>query len=652
MAKKKAKPTAAEKINAAIKPALQILRPPEDITIDQWADKYRYLPPSSAEPGLWRTDRTPYLREVMRAISDPHVSKVVMVASSQVGKTEAELNAIAYFIDQDPGNILFVHPTVEDARKFSRIRIEPMIENCPRLKGKVQEVKSKARGKSKANTILQKAFPGGTLTLTGSNSASALSSTPARYIIGDERDRWAFSAGREGDPWALAEARQTTFYNAKAIEVSTPTVKGKSNIEYSFYKGTQEHYCKQCPECGEYREIVFEDVRYEPIVTKIHGKKQWEIKDGVSWVCPVCGCVSSEDTMRRQPAKWIADNPDAYDKKGIRSFWLSAFCSPWMSWEKIAIEFCEAGNDPEKLQVVFNTRLGKLWEDRGDLMDEDVLLARREDYGTRADNSPVELPDGVLLLTCAVDVQDNRLEYEVAGYGKYFESWGIKRGFIMGDPNQDEVWDRLDAVIDRVYYFKNNHGLAISITLVDSGGHCTQSVYEQCRKRQYKHVFAIKGKAGSDGIPYIRPATKVPIRDNKKITCWLYTIGVDAGKSAIMNGLKKTTPGAGYYHFPANPDAGYDATYFAGLLSEKCEEVETSSGVARWRWVKLKGHERNEPLDLRNYNNAAVKILNPDFDELARALYGLEDDRPKVESPPARKPKRTGRTVNKYYDSW
>ena len=163
----------------------------------------------------------------MQAFTDPKVHKIVMVAASQVGKSELELNIIGYIIDQDPGSILYVHPTIDDARKFSRLRVAPMIRDSKPLKAKVHDVKAKDSG----NTILQKSFPGGMLTLTGSNSASALASTPARYIIGDERDRWATSAGTEGDPWALAEARQATFYNAKAVEVSTPTIKGASNIE-------------------------------------------------------------------------------------------------------------------------------------------------------------------------------------------------------------------------------------------------------------------------------------------------------------------------------------------------------------------------------------------------------------------------------------
>ena len=224
-------------LNASAAKSVRHYRPPEALTVSEWAEKYRRLSPeNSAEPGPWRTSRTPYLREPMDAFTDPKVRKIVMVAASQVGKTELILNIIGYIIDQDPGSIVFVHPSIDDARKFSRLRIAPMIRDSRPLRTKVADVKTRDSG----NTILQKAFPGGMLTIVGSNSASGLASTPARYIFGDERDRWARSAGTEGDPWGLAEARQASFYNAKSVEVSTPTVKGASNIETSFYQGTQE----------------------------------------------------------------------------------------------------------------------------------------------------------------------------------------------------------------------------------------------------------------------------------------------------------------------------------------------------------------------------------------------------------------------------
>lgn len=636
---------AARKLNVAIGPAIRNFKPPEDLTVAEWADKHRRLSPeNSAEAGPWRTSRTPYLKEPMEAFTDPKVRKIVMVAASQVGKSELELNIIGYIIDQDPGSILFVQPTLDDARKFSRLRVAPMIRDSKALKAKVSDVRTRDSG----NTILQKSFPGGMLTITGSNSASALASTPARYILGDERDRWAISAGTEGDPWALAEARLATFYNAKSIEVSTPTIKGASNIEDSYYQGTQERWHHCCPECGEYGEILFDRIHFEHTTTKVRGKKAYKITGPIEWICPHCGSLIPEKIMRRQPAKWVAENPDAY-ADGTRSFWLNAFSSPWTPWEKIILKFLQAKDDPERLKVVFNTLLGELWEDRGQAVDEDTMLARCEDYGTNSDGSPVELPEGVLVLTCGVDTQDNRLEYEVVGHGHYGETWGIKKGYIMGKPDNKEVWEQLDDVIDHVYRFKNSdRRLRISITCVDSGGHYTQEVYAACRARKNKRVFAIKGKGG-DGIPFVTPPSKVAIKDNKKITCWLYNLGVDAGKAAIMSNLKVQEPGPKYCHFPRGESYGYDSYYFNGLLSEKLELTQTRRGNS-WAWVKLPGHNRNEALDCRNYALAGFKIIDPDTQAVERRLKNLPEK--KAPKKAVVQQQRRIKPTTTYYDEW
>lgn len=616
-----------ENLNAVYSKAVSAFAPPEALTVSEWADKYRRLSPeSSAEAGPWRTSRTPYLEEPMRSFSDPKVRKVVIVAGSQIGKTEAELNCLGYIIDQDPGTVIFVHPTLDDARKFSRLRVWPMIRDTARLRRKVED---RASGKDVAKTLLNKSFPGGMLIMTGSNSPSALASTPARYIIGDERDRWAISAGDEGDPWALAEARQTTFYNAKAIEVSTPTIKGASAIEASYNKGTQERWCSQCPECGAWHDITFDDIRFTPVATKIDGRTVWSLDGDVEWACPSCGCLSSEQTMRAQPAKWIAKNPDAYESNGVRSFWLNAFVSPWTSWKKIALRFLEAKDDPQRLQVVYNTLFGQLWEDRGDLVEDDDMMARREDYGTRDDGTPVEVPDGVLVLTCGVDTQDNRLEYEVVGHGRWHETWGIEKGIIYGRPDDDATWERLDSVISHIYRFRDGRGLRVSMTCVDSGGHYTQEVYERTRARQPMMVFAVKGKGG-ESVPYTAVPTQVAIR-NKRQKAWLYTIGVDSGKAQIMSSLKVQEPGPKYCHFPKRPECGYDEAFFSGLLSERLV-LSRSRTSSKWQWEKIPGHERNEALDCRNYALAALYIVNPDFDRLENEINGTGNPKPKKQT--------------------
>ena len=631
-------------VEKTFKKAFENYRPPADLTVSEWAEAHRVLSrESSAEAGPWRNERTPYMVEIMDAFTDPQVEEITVVASSQVGKSECELNMIGYIIDQDPGSTLYIQPTLDDAKKFSRIRIAPMVRDSKTLKRKVADIKSR----DSSNTMLQKSFPGGMLTLVGSNSASGLASTPVRYVIGDELDRWALSAGTEGDPWKLAEARTTTFYNRKKVAVSTPTDKGSSKIAELYDKGTQEKWCIQCPDCGEWHAVVFDNVRFDFDTVK-NGKKKDYIIKSIEWCCPSCGCLSSEERVRKQPAKWIADYPEAYER-GHRSFWLNGFSSPWQPWEKIIYAFLKARHDPQQLKVVFNTMLGELWEDRGDLVDEDTMLARREDYGKREDGTPVELPEGVLVLTCGVDTQDNRLEYEVVGHGHFGETWGIKKGIIMGDPHYLDVWNRLDDVIDHVYRFKDPaKGLKISMTFVDSGGHKTQDVYRECAKRLNKNVFAIKGKGG-DGIPYTRPPSKVDIivDGKKKGKAWLYTIGVDSGKADIMGSVEVQEAGAKYCHFPRDERCGYDANYFNGLLSEK-KVMKTERGRTRWAWVVLPGHERNEPLDCRNYALAAFRTIDPDMDAMEKRLRNTHEPKEK----PAAKTRARVRKSHSAYDGW
>lgn len=633
-----------KRLNAVIGKVLAGMKPPDDLTVTEWAEQNRRLSAeSAAEPGPWRTERTPYLREPMNAWTDPKIRHIVMVAASQVGKSEFLNNCIGYVIDQDPGSILFVHPTTIDAKEYSKLRIAPMIRDCPTLRKKVSDPKSRDSG----NTILQKTYPGGILTMCGSTEAHALASKPIRYVLGDERDRWALSAGNEGDPWDLAMARQTTFYNAKSAEVSTPTVKNASAIEAAYATGTMERWKSRCPHCGEYHEIQWADIRFEHDEIIVAGKKTYKVRS-VCYACPGCGCISTEAEMKRAPARWEADNPAAYEQ-GTRSFWLNAFVSQWASWESIILKYLNAIGSTRKMQVVYNTCFGELWEDRGDLEDEDSLMARREEY-------PAELPEGVLVLTAGVDTQDDRMEYEIVGHGHFGETWGIEKGIIMGRPDDDAVWAQLDELVfDRVLRFENGVGLKMSMSFVDEGGHFTQEVRMQCRARLGKKVFCIKGMPGSDK-PYTAPPKKqkIIIKQTAVGTCWQYQIGVDSGKEVIMDNLRVQTPGAKYCHFPKRDD--YGSGYFTGLLSEV--KVYDPNKKQPWQWKKIPGHERNEALDCRNYALAAFKVLPKNLDEIDRRLKEAGGERAPapvatpVMPPPAAKQRPKRRRGKKYYDDW
>lgn len=620
-------------LNLTLKKAVERFRAPEQITVSEWADKYRKLSAeNSAEAGRWKTSRTPYLKEIMDAFKDPRVHRLVVVSSSQIGKTECELNMLGYAIDQDPGGIMFIMPTVDVAKDFSKRRLAPMIRDTRNLRKKIAEAKSRDGD----NTVLKKSYPGGMLTLVGSNAPAPLAGTPARYIFGDERDRWAKDAGGEGDPWKLAEARTITFYNYKMVEVSTPTIAGSSAIEESFHTGTEEYWCVECPHCREYVFIEFEHILYEHTSKKSNHKTKYMVEKA-EFACPECGCISSENEIRKQPHRWVAKNPDAY-RNGVRSFWINAFSSPWMDWKTIVLRYLEAKSDPEKLKTVYNTLLGKVWDGEVYVDDtDDEMLAKREEY-------EAELPEGVLCLTCGVDTQDNRLEYEVVGYGFEGENWGIERGVIPGKPSDEDVWERLDGIIDKVYRFKDGKGLKVSITFVDSGGHYTQEVYEQCNRRLNKKVFAVKGKDG-EGRPYtdVPKKTKI-IREDKVIgEVWFYLIGVDSGKVKIMSMFGDADEQK--WHIPTNPDKKYGASFFNGLLSEKMVFKNK-----KWTWEKIPGHNRNEALDCRNYANAAFDALKPNLHALYRNLKEMKINKTNIQKTVYKKQQK--RRSIEYGDDW
>jgi phage terminase large subunit GpA-like protein len=602
---------------------LEMFRPPRRRLVSEWADENRVLvTESSSEPGRWRTDRAPYQKEIMDAFNAPGIWRIVVKASAQVGKSEIELNMMGSAIDDDPGPILYVQPTDDVAEDYSKRRIAPMISACPTLRDKVY----KAKGRDSANTITMKSFPGGSLAIIGANSPSGLASKPVRYLFFDEVDRFPASAGTEGDPIELAERRTETYKrNRKIVLTSTPTVKGASKIERAYLEGTQEEWHVQCPHCGEYNYLKFDDVKFDKSEYDANGKKAYKVHR-VYWRCPVCGGESGEHDMKRQPAKWVMRNANAL-ADGIRSFRLNAFMSPWSDWKDIVMKFLRAKDDPQLLQVFYNTMLGELWELRDRTGLPEKLHARREHYDA-------EVPKGVLVLTMGIDTQDNRLEYEVVGWDRNEQSWGISRGVIPGRADSEGVWAEVDALLDREWKMKNGMKLRVMGTFVDSGGHFTTEIYRQCAMRSNKRIWPIKGEQGM-GKAYVRPMKRMSGKNN--VTGFM--ISVDAGKEAIMYAAEVNEPGPRYMHFPLDYRAGYDEEYFRGLISER-QVMHRRGGQSVVTWEKI--YERNEPLDCRDYARAVYRYFNWNFDKMEAAL-GYEqavDTEPTAQTQPVKKKRK------------
>lgn len=584
---------------------LSMFCPPKKQTVSEWADENRVLvSESSAEPGSWRTDRAPYQREIMDAFTQLGVWQIVIMASAQVGKSEIELNMMGYAIDNDPGPMLYIQPTDKVAEDYSKRRIAPMVQACPTLRKKV----FKAKSRDAANTITMKTFPGGSLAIIGANSPADLASKPVRYIFMDETDRFPASAGTEGDPQELAEKRTETFrHNRKIVKTSTPTIKGASKIEHDYMTGTQEEWHVECPHCKKYSFIKFSDIKFDKEEFKNEkGDADYHVHD-VRWECPACGMTSPEYITKRLPGKWVAKNPKAIDN-GVRSFRLNAFMSPWSDWREICWKFLKAGKDHEKLKVFMNTILGESWEIYESNGLEDKLHKRREHYDA-------EVPNGVLVLTMGIDTQDNRLEYEVVGWDRAGQSWGINRGIIPGRADAAGVWEEVDLLLDKQWQLQNGMKMKILATFIDSGGHFTQDIYKQCAKRSTKRIWPIKGEGG-EGKQYCRPMKRSNGESMK------FLIGVDDGKSGIMYEAGIEEPGPNYMHFPIDYRAGYDMEFFRGLISERMV-IHRSKGKSVVTWEKIR--ERNEPLDCRNYARAAYRYFNWHFDDIENAINGIEE---------------------------
>lgn len=588
------------------------LKPLPKTSVSQWADNHRMLSSGiSAEPGKWKTSRAPYQKDIMNAFTEPGIHRVVVKSSSQIGKSDMMNNVIGRFAHLDPCAIMMIQPTIDMAQDYSKTRIAPMIRDTKVLNNLFYDVKSRDAN----NTILSKVFPGGRLIMCGANSPAGLASRPIRILLADEVDRFPDSAGTEGDPVDLAAKRMTTFWNSCMGLFSTPTNEGSSRIDEEYLAGTQEEWQHKCPNCGEYHLLRHIDMTVDYKEIKTPSGKKTVIVNDVKWRCPHCGFSFSEKEMKQTPQKYISRNADAL-KNGIRSFFVNGFTSPWMTWTRIMREWLEAKGDPEREKVIMNTVFGESYKQKGAFEDEQIFLRRRESYGA-------ELPNGVLLLTAAIDTQDNRLEYEVVGWGKEEECWGIRKGIVLGAPNQARTWKEIDNILDKTYHFADGKGLKVVRTFIDSGGHYTSDVYNYCQKNFHKQRFAIKGRGGP-GIPLIYKIAKA---NNAKAP--LILLGVDDGKQQIMDRLSINSPGPLYFHFPQDEgikelsNRGYDDLYFKGIISEH-KKVYKRNGVLREVWETTK-NVRNEPLDLRNYNLACMKSLKPDWDKLEMLVNGMSE---------------------------
>jgi len=574
--------------------AAQGLAPPPRLTVSEWADRYRMLSAeTSTEPGQWSTARAPYQRAIMDAVNDPAVEEIVVMSSSQVGKTEIANNIIAYFIDQDPCPILYVLPTVEDAQSWSKERLGPMLRDTPCLRGKVRD----SRAQSDNSTLLHKSFPGGHLTVAGANAPSGLAARPIRVVICDEVDRYPASAGREGDPVSLAFARTKNFWNRKKILISTPTVRGISRIEAAFAASDKRHFWVPCTHCGSLQILRFPQLKWDKNQADEHDPKT------TRYLCEKCEAAmrDAQKPFFLPRGNWIAEAPD----RSVVGFHINELYSPWVRWSEIVKGFLEFKKHREMLKTWVNQTLGETWEEEGDSIESEEVYKRCEDYPKNAEGARLA-PAGVCVITAGVDVQENRLEVEFVGWGAGEESWSMEYAFVAGDTAQPATWDQLDLLLSRRFEHVLGTTLQVAAVFVDSGFR-TADVYRFVKPRRDRRVWASKGIAGW-GRPLLgRPGS------NNRARVMLWPLGVDSLKETIYARLNVKGEGPGFCHFPR----GYDHEFFAQLTAERIVRVYRHGFPAR-SWEKMRA--RNEALDCRVLAYAALISLSHDVPHLLARL--------------------------------
>jgi phage terminase large subunit GpA-like protein len=595
------------------------LQPPLDLTVSQWADAERMLTRrSSSEPGVWRTERVPYLREPMDMLSprERRIRRVVLLFGSQTGKTEAGLNWLGRTIALDPSPFLAMFPTESFAKRQIRQRLTPLFTDTPAVAAK--QVSSKSR--DAANAMFLKEFQGDMLvSIIGGNSGSAAQGMPAQNVWADEVSSLPLEMDDKGDPLENAEARQTNFPDRKALITSTPGTRGACRITWEFEtRSDRRRYGALMPCCG--RHAILE---WQHFV--------WDTPDGeVFCQCPACGerVAQHHKTTMLAGGIWT---PTAKGDGETAGFHLPGWYAPygWLSWEKIRDEFLRAKGDPLLLKGWVNKRAAEAWEDESlAKVTADGLMARVGGYDAG------RCPADVLALVMAVDVQDTWLEVSVWGFGRGDEAWRIWHQKIDGDPGQDDVWEQVTTIREVAWPRESGGTMKVQFCAVDTGGHFTSESYDYCRRHARDGVVAIKGSS-QRGAPVLGKPSKqdVTFRGHTvRNGVTLYMIGTHGIKRTIYSRLKVEEPGPGYVHF----DNATSADYLEGLTCERLQP-RYIKGFQVLEWVKPSG-ARNEPLDLLVYCLAMLELLKRRYnratmwDQLqAQLTAGAEPQAPTVE---------------------
>lgn len=569
----------------------------------------------------------------MDAACDPLIERIVYKKPTQVGGTEVINNIIGYYIDQEPCRIMYAQQTLETAEDYSKDILQPMIRDTPALRGKVWE----SRSRDANSTILRKRFAGGNLKLVGANSPRGFRMTPQRVVIGDDVDGFEANAGDEGSPISLMIRRTSTFPDRKIILVSSPTVEGTSEIDNAYQQSDQRVWEVPCPECDTYQDLVWAQLKWPSPYHEGRWYSEHHRPDQARYICRFCEYPIEHRFKRSMNLKGLWTPRARFT--GTAGFWHNALCSAFENWQEIITQFLHEKDDPAQFRVFRNTKLAETWKVKlGTQLEHEHLYNRREVYTSPA-------PDGVVVLTAAVDVQESpeRLEIEVKGWGLGEENWGIEHKIFHGhidqptfnpdlpDPSgKPNAWRLLDEYLKQQWMLPSGVRLPIACTFIDSS-HRTNEVYRFVKPRQIRNIYAIKGSS-ERGAPLVNNPT------TKQHGVLLIMLGTDTAKSTIYDRLKKTERGAGYYHWPMT----YEEEYFKQVVSERLTEKK-KMGVRYHTW-ELPDGKRNEGLDLNVYAYAALTWM---ITRQGANLERLRDQLTASPMPPPVRDDRAGGWVNR-----
>lgn len=550
-----------------------------------WAEEYIYLSSvDSSEGGTkYSAERTPYVKEPLLVLSsDNSIKEVSLMWGAQLGKTRTLLNFLGYCIDADAGPIIISLGSLPVAKDWSKERLTPLIDETPKLKEKFKNT-----SRDKDNAILSKTFPGGKLKIVSAAVASSLRSTPIRYALMDEIDSYPRDVQNEGSPIDLLRRRTNTFNNKKIVKVSTPTIKGCSNIEDEYDKSDKRKYNVPCPHCNHYQELRFENLKYKEF--EVNNKTKKCISDSVYYECEKCKNEIKEKhkTFMLKNGKWIITNPLIKDHAG---FHLNSLYCPigWFSWEDIVNEFIEARNDQNKLKQFINTILAETYEEDNVEIEVEKLIERKENY------SFFECSDDIILITAGVDVQEDRLALVILGFGCKEQVQVLYHNEIFGDTTKDEVYEMLISILETPFKHKSGIELKVRRAFIDSGGKITtKQVYKMCAK--YKNLLVSSKGFTSKNDMILKTGKNRSVNLNGKLitNIPLILINTKPLKDEFFMRLNIDDFEANkYVHF------GKDLTdeFFNQLTSEKLI-YEEKNGVIDITYKKTKSTIKNEALD-------------------------------------------------------